>query len=47
MGNWEQYVETFSESILGGDASAIVSSIFIIALCAFGLWKAYKIFKEI
>ena len=47
MSNWDLYADTFAESILGGNGSAIVSTVFIIALCAFGLYKAYRIFKEI
>jgi hypothetical protein len=44
MSQWDLYAEYFVDGIPG---SAVISSIFIVALCAFGLWKAYKIFKEI
>jgi len=45
MSQWDAYAEYFVDGII--PYSAEVSSIFIVALCAFGLWKAYKIFKEI
>jgi len=41
---WELYADYFADGIA---YSAEISSILIVALCAFGLWKAYKIFKEI
>jgi hypothetical protein len=44
MGMWEVYQNSFDGGI---PFAAEISSIFIVALCAFGLWKAYKIFKEI
>jgi len=44
MSQWDLYAEYFADGI---PYSAEISSIFIVALCAFGLWKAYKIFKEI
>jgi len=44
MSQWDLYAEYFVDGI---PYSAEISSIFIVDLCAFGLWKAYKIFKEI
>ncbi len=44
MSMWDAYAAYFENGI---PYAAEISSIFIVALCAFGLWKAYQIFKEI
>ena len=44
MSQWDLYGVSFADGI---PYAAEISSIFIVALCAFGLWKAYQIFKEI
>jgi len=43
MGMWEVYQHCFDGGI---PWAAEISSIFIVALCAFGLFKAYQIYKE-
>ena len=45
--NWEGFIGYFQDGIFGSNAGAIICTIFIIGLCAFGLWKARKIFQEI
>ncbi len=44
MGSWEIYSQYFVDGIPYG---AYISTALIIALCAYGLYKAKKIYKEI
>lgn len=47
MSNWDLYVDYFVNSPLGGTASAIISSVFIVGLCAFGLILARRMYNKI
>mgnify|MGYP004444850679 CR=1 FL=1 len=47
MSNWDAYCTYFTDGLLGGNAGAIVSSIFIVGLCIFGLVLARRMFSQI
>lgn len=48
MSNWEAFTNyMFPDGLFGATGGAVVVSVFIIGLCAFGLWKARRIFQEI
>lgn len=41
---WDAYADYFANGIPYG---AIISSVFIVALCAYATWKARKLYKEL
>lgn len=47
MDHWQAYVDFFQDGIIGGTAGAVTVIVFIVGLCAFGLWKSRQLFKEI
>ena len=47
MSNWDLYGMEFTDGLFGASGGAAVSSIFIVALCVFGLILARKMQSQI
>jgi len=47
MAVWDDLVTYMADGIFGGFGSAVVMTVFILGLCAYGLIKSRKIFTEV
>ena len=47
MAVWDDLVDYMTDGLFGGTGRAVVMIVFILGLCAYGLWKSRKIFKEV
>ena len=44
---WQEAVNYLEPGIFGGAGGMIIMTVFILGLCAWGLWKSRKIYKEV
>jgi hypothetical protein len=44
---WQAAVDYMSNGLFGGTAGMIIMAVFIIGICAYGLIKSRKIYREV
>jgi len=44
---WQACVDYLSTGLFGGTGGMIIMTVFILGICAYGLWKSRKIYREV